>query len=69
MIGFVSWKIAALMIHMTGASPGQITTKISAGAASQLRPGLHHWLYRLAHRLTKYVADWLIVWLAGSLIS
>jgi len=68
MIGFVSWK-NALMIHMTGASQGQITTKISASAASQPWPGLHHWLCTLAHWLTKYVAGCLDVWLAGALTS
>lgn len=59
----------ALMIRMTGAGPGQITTKISASAASQPWPGLYHWLYRLAHGLTKYVAGWLVWCVAGWLTN
>ena len=54
---FPGKKKSALMIRMTGSSPGQITTKIWASAASQPRPGLHHWLCRPAHWALNTVCD------------
>ncbi len=51
----------ALMIHMTGASPGQITTKISASAASH--PGLVY-ITGSTDWLTGSLNMWLAAWMS-----